>query len=258
LRAVDAENGHVVVQEVRYVDDPPTEDALEVVGEETIAYPPPGHTAATFNVEGAVKPYLEGESLAHIMPVIWNTSDNTVCFPLKLPENVGTINVAAEVTEGGGSIVELANALADTFATKTHQHTGAEITSGVLPNARINANLRTFAHLFYLKDPVANDDDYPQWFIPTGANVQAVRVRALTDTGTVTFNLEHRIFAGYASAGTDILASDLTATTSGAETTVFAGSGIIPAERWCWPAVTSITGSPELLLIVLEAMFKGD
>lgn len=253
IRAVDPESGEITVQQVRYADDPPTENALETVGEEMIAYPPPGHSAEMFNVERAVQPYLAGESLARIMPVLWNRDDNTIFFPLKLPANVGTVNAAAEVSEGGGAIVELATALASTFASKTHQHAGSEITSGVLPNARINANLRTFAHLFYLEDPGADDDDYPQWLLPAGANIQTIRVRAITDTGTVTFNIEYRTFAGFASSGTDILASDLTASTTEAETTVFANSGIIPAGCFCWPAVTSVTGTPGLLLIGMEA-----
>lgn len=63
-----------------------------------------------------------------------------------------------------------------------------------------------------------------------------------TDTGTVTFNLEHRAYGSAFAAGTDILSSDLVADSDGQSTAVF--SGVIAANRDIWLTITSVADSP--------------
>lgn len=75
------------------------------------------------------------------------------------------------------------------------------------------------------------------------------RIRGTVMSGTsVTFNIEERAFGSLGSAGTDIMTSDLAATTTGATSTTFSNSSIA-ADAHMALAVTSVSGSPNYLTI---------
>lgn len=114
---------------------------------------------------------------------------------------------------------------------------------------RLAAKDRVITKIVYIEDPIAADS-FPIAFLAD--NVTMVQVRGVTDVGTVVFNIERRATNTPDVAGTDVLSSDLTATTAGASTTSFAASGAVAAEQWLNCNVTSVASSPTKVWIAIE------
>lgn len=77
----------------------------------------------------------------------------------------------------------------------------------------------------------------------------ASRIDAYVTAATsVTFNIEKRSTIG--SAGTNLMASDLAATTSGASQTSFAASALASGD-WLWVDISAVSGTPGQVVIVL-------
>jgi hypothetical protein len=109
----------------------------------------------------------------------------------------------------------------------THDH------SATNKGGRLAATDRTVTKIFRINDPTAAD------IFEIGIltkNITLVKVWGETDTGTWTFNIDHRALGSAFSAGTEMLSSDLAATASSANTTSFNSSGQITAStttpRW--------------------------
>ncbi len=125
----------------------------------------------------------------------------------------------------------------------------AAIGSGTLASARLAAKHRTITKIFYIEDPLASDS-FPIAFVAD--NVTFVQVRAITNVGTVDFNIQRRSTNTPDVAGTDILSADLQATAASAATTSFASSGSVAAEQWLNYNASAIASAPTKLWIVLE------
>jgi len=161
-----------------------------------------------------------------------------------------TITIPDSPTLVVPTIADLSNA--------THDHQNAAgggsldavaIGSGTFVSARIAAKHRTITKIFYIEDPLAGDS-FPVTFVAD--NVTFVQVRGVTDVGTVDFNLEHRNTDSPDVVGTDILSSDLQATSSGASTMAFVSAGSVAAEQWLNYNASAVAGAPTKLWVVLE------
>lgn len=107
------------------------------------------------------------------------------------------------------------------------------------------------ARVLYVENPAAADS-FPIAYIPETAAMLAVR--AVTDVGTVDFNIEKRGELTPDVAGTDVWSSDKQATASGLEQTVF-DSGAIAADTWLHYAASGVASSPtKLWVTVVYAM----
>lgn len=104
------------------------------------------------------------------------------------------------------------------------------------------------ARVLYIENPTATDA-FPLAYIPESAAL--VAVRAITDAGTVTFNIEKRSKLTPDVAGTDVWSADKQATSSGLEQTSF-DSGAIAADEWLHYAASAIDSSPTKLWISVE------
>ncbi len=144
-------------------------------------------------------------------------------------------------------------------STTAHGATGANVgttNTQTLTNKTIDADNNTITNIgktelevpyttevkgFYIEAPIAGDAVFIG-VVPHA--VTAVDAKGETDTGTVTFNIEHRAVGSAFSAGTDILTSDLVATTSQATTQTFDSSGAVAADKYLYAVVTSVASSP--------------
>jgi len=116
----------------------------------------------------------------------------------------------------------------------------ADIT-GEIPTGNVPAKFRTRVASGYKEDPVAAD------IFQIGKLHDAitfVKVGAVTDAGTVTFNIEYRGEMTPDVAGTDILTADLVGDATGETTTTFDASGAVAADKWLYAVVTSVATSP--------------
>lgn len=143
------------------------------------------------------------------------------------------------------------------FSNATHNHqnaTGggtldtAALGSGTIATARIATKNRSVTKIIYIEDPTAADS-FPMGYVPDAATM--VAVRAVTDVGTVDFNIEKRSKLTPDVAGTDIWSADKQATSSGLEITGF-DSGSIGADEWLHFAASAVASSPTKLWISLE------
>ncbi|MDO8632059.1 MAG: hypothetical protein Q7R41_16370, partial [Phycisphaerales bacterium] len=84
------------------------------------------------------------------------------------------------------------------FSSATHSHQNAAgggtldaaaIAAGTLNSARLAAKNKTVARILYIENPAATDE-IPIAYVPDAATM--VAVRAVTDVGTVDFNIEKR------------------------------------------------------------------
>lgn len=140
-------------------------------------------------------------------------------------------------------------------ATHNHQNAAgggtldvAALGSGTIATARIAAKNRTVTKIIYIEDPKATDS-FPMGYVPDAAAM--VAVRAVTDVGTVDFNIEKRVKLTPDVAGTDIWTADKQATTAGLEQISF-DSGSIGADEWLHFAASAVASSPTKLWISLE------
>jgi hypothetical protein len=70
----------------------------------------------------------------------------------------------------------------------------------------------------------------------------------VTAATSVAFNIEERGTIG--AAGTDLLAADQTATTTGATTTTLSNPGLA-ADCWLWLDISAVTDTPAILVVTL-------
>jgi hypothetical protein len=101
-------------------------------------------------------------------------------------------------------------------------------------------------------EPPALADEYPITIITQ--NIRFTKVWAQTDANTVDFNIEFRALTTPFTDGTEILSSDLQATSSGVSTTTFVSSGDVIAGLvspvWIWYDATAISGTAPAKVIV--------
>jgi len=106
----------------------------------------------------------------------------------------------------------------------------------------------TFSKMIYIEDPTASDS-FPLCHIPKAATI--VAVRAITDVGTVDFNIEERGNLTPDQAGTDINTGEMVATVSGLEDTSFSNSAIAE-DSWLTYAASAVASSPTKLWVTVE------
>ena len=112
-----------------------------------------------------------------------------------------------------------------------------------------SAPTKTHTKTIFIEDPVGTDS-YPIGTFPVACTITSVI--HITDTGTVTFNLEERASATPDVAGTDVFTSDLTATsTSATASTGFNNDGMA-AGAWLHYAATSVASTPGFIWISIQ------
>lgn len=106
----------------------------------------------------------------------------------------------------------------------------------------------TVTRILYVENP-SSVDSFPIGYVPDAATL--VAVRAVTDTGTVDFNLEQRSKLTPDVAGSDVWSADKQATASGLEQSTF-DSPAIAADSWLHFAASAIGGGVTRLWLSLE------
>ncbi len=124
----------------------------------------------------------------------------------------------------------------------------AAIGTGTLNSARLAAKNKTIAKIIYIESPTASDS-FPLGYVPDAATM--VAVRAVTDAGTVDFNIEKRAKLTPDETGTDVWSADKQATASGLEQTTF-DSGAVGADSWLHFSASAAGGSPTKLWVTVE------
>jgi hypothetical protein len=114
--------------------------------------------------------------------------------------------------------------------------------------AEARLSVGTVARILYIENPLAADS-FPLCYVPEAA--QMVAVRAITDVGTVDFNIEKRSKLTPDVAGTDVWSADKQATTAGLEQTTF-DAGAIGEHQWLHYSASAIVSSPAKLWISVE------
>jgi hypothetical protein len=104
------------------------------------------------------------------------------------------------------------------------------------------------ARILYIESPSAGDS-FPIAYVPDAATL--VAVRAVTDIGTVDFNIEKRGKITPDVAGTDVWSSDKQASATGSEQTSF-DSGAIGADSWLHFAASAVVGGATQLWVSVE------
>ena len=104
------------------------------------------------------------------------------------------------------------------------------------------------ARILYIENPSATDS-FPIGYVPDAATL--VAVRAVTDVGTVDFNIEKRGKLTPDVAGTDVWSADKQATASGLEQASF-DSGAIGADSWLHFAASAMAGGATQLWVSVE------
>jgi len=226
----------------------------------------------TFGATGsAVNNYKISNSATGLSPVISVEGDDTDISIGFLPKGAGGVSFIAPLSVTGNisvtGTVDGVDVAAHDASTTAHGATGANVgttNTQTLTNKTIDADNNTITNIgnteletahktdvkgFYIANPVAGDEAY---IGEVHSAVTAVEAAGETDTGTVVFNIERRAYGSGFSAGTDILSSDLTATTSRVTTTSFAASGAIATDQYLWATVTSVTSSPTEFIGSLE------
>ena len=119
-----------------------------------------------------------------------------------------------------------------------------------LPPAGLTAPARTITRIIYIENPVATDD-FPICFVADSATM--VRVVAVTDVGTVDFNIEKRAKLTPDVAGTNIWTVDKQAVAAGLDQTTFDSGGVATsADEWLTFAASAVASSPTKLWVALE------
>jgi hypothetical protein len=141
------------------------------------------------------------------------------------------------------SVTGLTGLLATQQTPVNHDHTGDAGDGGT-----VGAKLRTVTKILYIDTPLATDA-FPLAFVPD--DITIVRVRGVTDAGTVAFNIEHRATNTPGAAGTNTLTSDLVADSGGEYSETFSDA-TVPADRWLYYCASAIASSPTLLWVNVE------
>lgn len=101
--------------------------------------------------------------------------------------------------------------------------------------------------VLYIENPLATDS-FPVAYVAEAGLLMAVR--AITDVGTVDFNIEKRAKLAPDEAGTEVWSADKQATAAGLEQTEFE-SGAIAADSWLHYSASAVASSPTKLWISL-------
>ena len=104
------------------------------------------------------------------------------------------------------------------------------------------------ARLIYIESPSASDS-FPIAYVPDAGTL--VAVRAVTDAGTVDFNIEKRSKLTPDVAGADVWSADKQASSSGIEQTSFDSAAIAP-DSWLQFAASAVAGDPSQLWVSVE------
>ena len=104
------------------------------------------------------------------------------------------------------------------------------------------------ARMLYIESPSAGDS-YPIAYVPDAATL--VAVRAVTDAGTVDFNIGKRSKLTPDVAGTDAWMADKQATAGGLEQSSF-DSAAINADSWLHFAASAVAGGVAQLWVSVE------
>jgi len=116
----------------------------------------------------------------------------------------------------------------------------------------LTAASKTVTKIVYIENPAASDS-FPVCYAVGAASM--VAVRAVTDTGTVDFNIEKRGKFTPDQAGTDVWSAggegELQAVAAGVERTAF-DSGVIAADTWLNFNASAVAGSPTQLWVAIE------
>lgn len=99
---------------------------------------------------------------------------------------------------------------------------------------------RRRSHIIYIENPTATDE-FPICFVPSAATL--VRIVAVTDTGTVDFNINKRATTTPDVSGTDVDSSEFQATSGGLNDTSFS-SAAISADNWLHYSASAVASSP--------------
>ena len=102
------------------------------------------------------------------------------------------------------------------------------------------------ARILYVESPSAGDS-FPIGYVPDAATL--VSVRAVTDAGTVDFNIEKRSKLTPDVAGTDVWSADQQATAAGLEQNSF-DSAVIVGDTWLHFAASAVSGAGQLWVSV--------
>jgi hypothetical protein len=124
----------------------------------------------------------------------------------------------------------------------------AAVASGTLNSARLATKNKTVTKIIYIENPTATDE-FPLGYVPDAATL--VAVRAVTDVGTVDFNLEKRAKLTPDVAGTNVWSADKQATATGLEQLTF-DSGSVAADEWLHFSASAIASAPTKLWVALE------
>ncbi len=142
-----------------------------------------------------------------------------------------------------------------TSATHSHQNAAgggtldaAAIAAGTLDSARLAAKNKTITRILYVENPTATDE-IPICYVPDAATM--VAVRAVTDVGTVNFNIEKRAKLTPDVAGTNVWTADKQATAAGLEQLTF-DSGAVSADNWLHYSASAVASSPTKLWVSIE------
>lgn len=106
---------------------------------------------------------------------------------------------------------------------------------------------RTRQFMVSILDPTSGDS-FMMGRIPWNATV--TRVGSVTDTGTLTFNVEERSTIG--SAGTDVLTSDQVADATGEEATSSFANASLAAGNWLFLSISGASGTPGWVNVWVE------
>lgn len=165
-----------------------------------------------------------------------DTNDNM----FHLDAGLNAVGIGGAAVSGQALKVTGATTITGTTTLATSLTGAAKLVSGVVSAGK-------FEKIFYIENPSASDS-FPLTFLGEAATIS--RIVAVTDTGTVTFNIEKRSKTTPYTAGTDINSSDFTATSSALETSSFS-SGSVSADSWLWYAATSVASSPTKLTLTV-------
>ncbi|MBI1825880.1 MAG: hypothetical protein HY287_05845 [Planctomycetes bacterium] len=112
----------------------------------------------------------------------------------------------------------------------------------------IAAKNKTLTKSIYIENPTSTDE-LPLGYVPDASTI--VAVRAVTNTGTVDFNIEKRNKFSPGSAGTNIWSADKQANSTGLEQATF-DSAAISADQWLHYSASATIGTPAKLWISVE------
>lgn len=100
-----------------------------------------------------------------------------------------------------------------------------------------------------IQNPTSTEE-YLIGFTGTKA-ITITKIWAETDTGTVDFNIEQRVFGSGESSGTNVMSSDLQADDNGATQTSFADA-TVPAGYWLVYSASAVASSPTNIKVGYE------